>query len=296
MNIILAEAMGMCFGVRDALAITERLDDPSEVTIHGELVHNGSVNRRLTAKGFQITQEEDRSPVPQTPVVLLTAHGVSRTEKERLRRAGKRLVDTTCPLVARVHEAADRLDAQGCHVLVIGRRGHVEVEGIVGDLESFDVLESAREVETYPQKKLGVISQTTTPLSDVERIYRTVQRRNPQAEIRFVDTVCQPTKDRQRALDDLLDQVNVVVVVGGKNSNNTRQLAGRCRHRGVPAYHVQGPSELRVDWFDRRSVVGLTAGTSTLDQTIQSVERRLLEIAAGVHRGSPATDSRSTAS
>lgn len=280
MKIIKAEVLGMCFGVRDALALLDRVERPEAVTIHGELVHNERVLDDLHERGFRMVGESQRLALPLTDAVLITAHGVSDAERSRLERAGKVIIDTTCPLVRRAHQAAQKLQGEGRHVLVIGKRGHVEVEGIVGDLRSYDVIQSADEVRTYPHARLGVLCQTTTPVRHAEDVFAAVKARNPHADVRFADTICHPTKDHQKALERLLSEVDAMVVVGGRNSNNTRQLAQRCRERGVPAYHVQGPEDVRPEWFDGIDIVGLTAGTSTLDTTIQAVHDRLADIAA----------------
>ena len=132
-----------------------------------------------------------------------TAHA-AETMAVRLRSAGKRLVDTTCPLVERVHRAAQALQAEGYHVLVIGRRGHVEVQGIVEDLHSCDVIQSPEEVRRYPHERLGVVCQTTTPERTVRAVREAIGAHNPHAEVRFIDTVCHPTKDHQKALERLL--------------------------------------------------------------------------------------------
>ncbi len=251
MRVIRADAMGMCFGVRDALEVMETVARPEEVTVHGELVHNAEVQRRIDDRGFRVLDESERvGVVPPTPFVLITAHGISNTERRRLEGFGRRLIDTTCPLVLRAHQAARSLRDEGYHVLVIGKRGHVEVQGIVEDLESVDVVQSVDEVRPYPHTRLGVICQTTTADRTARDTLVAIQRCNPGAEVRFVDTICRPTKDRQRALERLLDRVEAVVVVGGANSNNTKQLAARCLERGRPAWHVQGPSDLDPSWFD----------------------------------------------
>ena len=129
--------------------------------------------------------------------MLISAHGISNTERTALQQAGKRLVDTTCPLVRRAHDAALKLQRNGYHVLVIGRADHVEVRGLVGDLIHFDIIESAADVRTFPHARLGIICQTTTLSSHVRDVRAAIAAANPQAEIRFIDTVCQPTKDRQ---------------------------------------------------------------------------------------------------
>jgi 4-hydroxy-3-methylbut-2-enyl diphosphate reductase len=275
MQVIRAEAMGMCFGVRDALALLETVESPRDVTIHGELVHNPTVLVQLDGRGFQRAEEHDRQELPQTPAVMITAHGVSDRERQRLIDAGKALIDTTCPLVERAHQAAQKLQAEGRHVLVIGRRGHVEVRGIVEDLVACDIIERVEDVQTYASPRLGVMCQTTTPPRDVERIHAEIIARNPHASVRLIDTVCQPTKDRQHALQRLVAQVDVVVVVGGRNSNNTRQLVALCGENGVPAHHVQSAADVRAEWFAADQVIGLTAGTSTLDSTIDEIEERL---------------------
>ena len=131
MRIIKADVLGMCFGVRDALALTESLPSPANITIHGDLVHNEKVTGRLAERGFVQQPEDRRRSLPTTDAVLITAHGISRRERARLAAAGKALIDSTCPLVCRAHDAAQKLQADGCHVLVIGKPGHVEVQGII---------------------------------------------------------------------------------------------------------------------------------------------------------------------
>jgi 4-hydroxy-3-methylbut-2-enyl diphosphate reductase len=281
MRVLQAEVLGMCFGVRDALKALQAIDRPEEVTIHGELVHNEVVLTQLGRRGFGMTRESDRNGLPETPTVLITAHGISDRERMRLRAAGKRIVDTTCPLVERVHRAAQALQAEGYHVLVIGRRGHVEVQGIVEDLHSCDVIQAPEEVGRYPYDRLGVVCQTTTPERTVRAVREAIRARNPHAEVRFIDTVCHPTKDHQEALERVLGQVDAMVVVGGRNSNNTRELVALCRERNRPAFHVQGAADLDPAWFAGCRTVGLTAGTSTLDETIEEVRQALLRIDAG---------------
>jgi 4-hydroxy-3-methylbut-2-enyl diphosphate reductase len=280
MQIVVADVLGMCFGVRDALAVIDDIDRPDAVTIHGELVHNEKVLDHLHERGFHMVDEQRRTSLPITDTVLITAHGVSQKERRRLEEAGKRLIDTTCPLVTRAHDAAQKLQRDGCHVLVIGKPGHVEVQGVIEDLASFDIVQSPEEVRTYPHARIGIMCQTTTPVDLAHAIRRAVEAKNSHADVRFVDTICHPTKDHQKALDRLLEQVQAVVVVGGRNSNNTKQLVRRCELGGVPAYHVQDADDLRAEWFDGIDRVGLTAGTSTLADTIRRVHDGLLALAA----------------
>jgi 4-hydroxy-3-methylbut-2-en-1-yl diphosphate reductase len=275
MQVIRAEAMGLCFGVRDAMEQVESITNAEAVTIHGELVHNKIVLHQLKERGFQMVAEGDRQSIPESSEVLITAHGVSERERSRLLSAGKRLIDTTCPLVRIVHQAAQQLEAEGFHVIVIGRKGHVEVQGIVEDLVRYDVIARKEEVKTWPCSRLGIVCQTTTPPWLADQIRIAIEDQNSHAEIRFRNTVCQPTRDRQQAVERLCQEVDAVVAVGGANSNNTRQLVELCRRTGTPAYHVQTAQDLVPTWFRNCRIVGLTAGTSTLDETVQEVYDRL---------------------
>jgi 4-hydroxy-3-methylbut-2-enyl diphosphate reductase len=205
----------------------------------------------------------------------VTAHGISDRERSRLTGNGKQLIDTTCPLVRRAHEAAQRLEREGYYVLVIGRPGHVEVRGIVEDLAECEVISGVADVRSWPHTRLGILCQTTTPPRQAADIVSEIRSRNPQADVRFINTICQPTLDRQNALEELCAKVDVVVVVGGANSNNTRQLVALARELGTPAWQVQSADELRAEWFENCETVGLTAGTSTLDETIDEVHRSL---------------------
>ncbi len=282
MRVIRAEVLGMCFGVRDALDVIEGISDPGGVTILGQLVHNEVVLAELKTRGFAMQNETNGSRpsevVPGNARVLITAHGISDRQRMELQSAGKALIDTTCPLVMRAHQAAKSLQSQGYHVLVIGRKGHVEVEGLIGDLTSFDVVESERDVRDFGQPRLGILCQTTVTERQAAAIRAAIAAHNPDAEIRTIDTICLPTKEHQRSLERLLERVDAMVVVGGRNSNNTRELVELCRQWGRPVVHVQSPADLDPAWFKEVATVGLTAGTSTLDRTIDEVHRALVWI------------------
>lgn len=279
MIVLRAGESGMCFGVRDALLAIESIERPADVTIHGELVHNPAVLRSLEERGFATVAETDRALTPR-PVVLVTAHGVSERERERIAAAGKRIVDTTCPLVHKAHEAARALVAEDRLLVVLGRHDHVEVRGVVEDHDGARVVEDESDVGDFGADRIGVMCQTTLPVDRAERLLAAIRAANPRSDVRFVDTVCAPTKARQTALLDLLARVDALVVVGGRNSNNTARLAATARAHGVPALHVEGPDDLDPTFLRGRRAVGLTAGTSTLAATIDAVERALREWAA----------------
>lgn len=279
MQIIRAAAMGMCFGVRRALEMALAEADPAAVTILGELVHNEEVLRELARRGFAILPEAERGRIPSTSRVMITAHGASDRDRRRLTKAGKDIIDTTCPLVRRIHQAAIHLQAQGYFVIVIGKRGHVEVQGITGDLEACEVVDRPEEAREYAAGRLGVVCQSTVTPDAADAILATIRAKNPGKPICYIPTICRPTILRQRAALLLLRQVDALVVVGGRHSNNTLGLVNQARERGVPCLHVQSEEDLAPEWFDGRDIVGLTAGTSTPEATIEAVYRRLLEIA-----------------
>jgi 4-hydroxy-3-methylbut-2-en-1-yl diphosphate reductase len=278
MKVIRAQAMGMCFGVKDALSSVMMMDHPDKATVYGQLVHNGAVLERIKARGFSMMEESDRTPAVSTPNVVITAHGLSEKERRTLEASGKTLIDTTCPLVSRVHQIARSLQEEGYFVIVAGRKDHVEVKGIVGDLERFTVVEKPEDVLTYPADPIAVVCQTTTPPALRDVLFEIISRKNAGKEIRLIDTICGPTRERQQAVEDLLPQVQALVVVGGKNSNNTRQLRALGEKAGLPCLQVENASELMPHWFSGLDTVGLTAGTSTLDQTIDEVYAALLEM------------------
>ncbi len=282
MRVLRAQAMGMCFGVKDALEKVMGLPQPNEVTVYGQLVHNGEVTRRLEEKGISMVEESDRSPSILKSRVVLTAHGVSDRERLALRNEGKTLIDTTCPLVRRVHELAKDFAKRGYFVVIIGRKDHVEVKGLTGDLEKFAVVENPEDVRIYEADRIGILCQTTTPPALLDRLFQKIARRNFGKEIRFVDTICRPTRERQEAVEELLARVDALVVVGGKNSNNTRQLSLLAQSRHVPSFQVEKEGELNPDWFKGFETIGLTAGTSTLDETIEAVYQALVSLEAAV--------------
>src|SRR5262245_1223070 len=278
MRVIRAEAMGMCFGVRDALELVRGLGEPEAVTVHGELVHNEEVLRDLGQRGFRQTPEGRRVELPLTPRVVITAHGVSERERARLLAAGKELIDTTCPLVRRVQQAARELDRLGYFVVVIGRQGHAEVEGVTGDLRAFAVVADEGSARAFEAARLGVVRQSTTLPALADRVRLALVERNPGKEVRFMDTICRPTRERQEAAVELVGRVEALVVVGGRGSHNTRQLAALAEARGVPVLHVGGAEDLDGGWLRQFEVVGLTAGTSTPDGTVEAVYQALVRL------------------
>jgi 4-hydroxy-3-methylbut-2-en-1-yl diphosphate reductase len=277
MKILVAENFGICFGVRDAIAQAEQLAAEQPLTILGELVHNPIVRERLRRQGVAEAALESTSANSRR--VMITAHGASDRKRAEWRAAGFEVADGTCPLVQHAHEQLKRLVAAGFFPVVIGQLGHVEVKGLIEDFPEGVVVSAREDVTRLPKRpRYGIISQTTQPIEFVREIVDLIRRTYSEAEVRFADTVCKPTKDRQTALRKLIETADAIVVVGGRTSNNTRQLAETCRAAGKIAFHIERPDELRADWFDGMKTVGLTAGTSTLPETVQAAQQRLEEI------------------
>jgi 4-hydroxy-3-methylbut-2-enyl diphosphate reductase len=277
MKIVFADHFGTCFGVRDAIAQAEALASQAPLTILGELVHNPLVRERLRAQGIR----EGSLDLPAAPSkrVMITAHGASDQKHAMWRNAGFEVVDGTCPLVRYAHQQLKRLVAAGCFPVVIGKAWHVEVRGLTEDFPEACVIELPTDIAKLPAKqRYGVVSQTTQPIPHVHAIIDAIRRRYPRSEVCFVDTVCKPTKDRQAALRALIAAAEVIVVVGGRDSNNTRQLVETCRSAGRRAIHVERAEEIDANAFEGVKIVGLTAGTSTMHETVAAVFRQLAKI------------------
>src|SRR5262245_57377881 len=273
MRIIRATHLGMCFGVRDAIALALEQADAGPLTILGDLVHNPTVLNALQSKGIAIAPDAARVT---TPTVMVTAHGASERALARTRALGLTVVEATCPLVRVAHRAVAALAREGRHVVIVGQRNHVEVRGLTGDLDCFDVVLEDDDVLALEERpRFGVAAQTTQPVEKVRHVVEMIRRRFPQSDVRFLDTVCKPTKERQSAAIEMARQADVVIVVGGRSSNNTRELVKTCSRYCGRVHHVQTEADVRPEWLDGANVVGLTAGTSTPDEVIDRVEAQV---------------------
>jgi len=278
MKIIKAEHLGMCFGVRDAIALAKATAQQQSLTILGELVHNETVLAELRERGVQFQRQPDQVA---TRTVMITAHGTSQKTLNETRARGFRVLEATCPLVHVAHRALTKLVAEGAFPIIVGKRDHVEVRGLTGDLTEFEVVLSDADIMRVSARPVfGVVAQTTQPIERVRELVRLLRERFPQSEVRFVDTVCQPTKQRQHAAVELAQRCDVVIVIGGAHSNNTKELVATCAKYCDRVHHIQTAADLRGEWFNESDTVGLTAGTSTPDAQIQLVENWLNELQA----------------
>jgi len=265
MKILRAEHLGMCFGVRDAVALALQEAATQPLTVLGDLVHNETVLARLQTAGIRFQNEVG---LVATARVMITAHGASDRKLAEARQRGLHVIEATCPLVHLAHRSLKMLVSEGFYPIIIGKRDHVEVRGMTEDLAQFDVvLDESEMVDLEERQRFGVVVQA-------------LRERFPKSEVRFIDTVCQPTKQRQHAATGLARQCDVVVVVGGAHSNNTHELVKSCSQFCACVHHVQTADDLLPNWFNADDTVGITAGTSTPDYVIAEVEQRLGELAA----------------
>ncbi len=278
MKILKAEHLGMCFGVRDAIALAVTTAEHEPLTVLGELVHNETVLAELRARGVRIEQTPD---AVATPTVMITAHGASERRIGESHRRGLNVLEATCPLVQVAHRSLAKLVREGFHPVIIGKRDHVEVRGMTEDLPDVDVVLTEADIaQLTARPRFGVIAQTTQPIEKVRHLVGLLRKQFPQAEARFIDTVCQPTKQRQHAAVELAKHSDVVVVIGGAHSNNTHELVRTCGQHCSRVHHIQTAADLREEWFQQEDAVGITAGTSTPDKIISEVERQLKEFGA----------------
>ncbi|HEY4414060.1 MAG TPA: 4-hydroxy-3-methylbut-2-enyl diphosphate reductase [Verrucomicrobiae bacterium] len=269
MKILLAEHLGMCFGVKDAIAMATETARRAPLTILGHLVHNETVLASLRAQGIQFAHQ---AAEVVTPTAMITAHGASERALAETRMRGLQVLEATCPLVRSAHRQLTLLVREGFHPLIIGQRDHVEVRGLTEDLVEFDViLHETDLLQLQERPSFGIVAQTTQPIERVQELVQCVREHFPAAIVRFVDTVCQPTKQRQRAAVDLSKCCTVVVVIGGTRSNNTQELVKTCSQFCRRVHHVQTADDLHVEWFCETDTVGITAGTSTPDELIERV-------------------------
>ncbi len=279
MKITLAQAMGTCFGVQDAIDLALDPQFKDKLTVVGQLVHNPQTTERLKANGVRII-ERDQVDTIATQAVMITAHGASDATKQMLRDRGLTVFDATCPLVIRLHKLARFLEREGYFPVVIGEASHVEVRGVVGNLKAALVVHDENDLAALAgHERIGVVSQTTNRLEKVQKMVTAIRALPWVREVRFVDTICQPVKERQQAIQDLLSQdIDLGIVIGGMNSANTSKLQELMHDRGVEAHHIERAEEIDPRWFVGKHHVGITAGTSTPQDVIEAVRRGVQHI------------------
>jgi 4-hydroxy-3-methylbut-2-enyl diphosphate reductase len=284
MELLLANPRGFCAGVDRAIEIVERA-----LALHGapiyvrhEVVHNRFVVDSLKAKGAVFI--EDLDDVPPGSILIFSAHGVPQSVRREAEARGLTVFDATCPLVTKVHIEVSRMRQQGKEIIMIGHKGHPEVEGTMGQSNGgMYLVETPAEVQTLhvqDEKNLSYVTQTTLSMDDASAIIVALKTRFPFITGPRKDDICYATQNRQDAVKLLAKQCDLVIVVGSPNSSNSNRLREVAKNLSVPAYLVDNASELRAEWLQGKQRIGITAGASAPEVLVQEVIARLQELGA----------------
>jgi 4-hydroxy-3-methylbut-2-enyl diphosphate reductase len=284
MKVLLCRPRGFCAGVERAIEIVRRAlaKFGRPVYVRHEIVHNRVVVDELTAQGAVFVDE--LADVPAGSHVIFSAHGVSPAVFEEARRLRLHEVDATCPLVTKVHMEARRFVREGCTILLIGHREHVEVEGVVGEApEHIVVVASPKEaevVEVADPDRVAVLTQTTLSVDEAMRTMTVLQRRFPKLRTPHREDICYATTNRQMAVKKLQGQVDVWLVIGDASSSNSNRLREIGASSGCPAYLILDATQIRSEWLEGVATVGVTSGASTPEISVQQVVAKLRELGA----------------
>ena len=283
-EIVLAEPRGFCAGVDRAIYIVEHALSKfgAPIYVRHEIVHNTHVVNDLRSRGAIFI--EDLNDVPPGATLVFSAHGVPKAVEHEAQRRGFRVFDATCPLVTKVHVEVAKLHREGYEFIMIGHKGHPEVEGTMGQLsEGIHLVEDVGDVATVrpsQTERLAVVTQTTLSVDDAAEIMAAVQKRFPQIRPPKQQDICYATQNRQDAVKLLSPQVDIVIVVGSPSSSNSNRLRDVSQKYGTPSYMVDHADELQASWFDGKQRIGLTAGASAPDILVQQVITRLRALGA----------------
>lgn len=284
MQIVLANPRGFCAGVDRAISIVDRALDlfGSPIYVRHEIVHNRSVIDDFLKRGVIFT--DDIATIPVGSVVIFSAHGVSQSVQDAAKARKLRVFDATCPLVTKVHMAVARCSRQGRECILVGHAGHPEVAGTMGQYQNraggiylVETLACVRKLRVKDPLNLTYVTQTTLSVDDTRDIIRALQQKFPTIKGPKRDDICYATQNRQRAVKQLAQQADIVLVVGSENSSNANRLK-ELAHLVCPAYLVDDPKQLQVAWFEKKSVIGMTASASTpaalVQKIIQAIKQR----------------------
>jgi 4-hydroxy-3-methylbut-2-en-1-yl diphosphate reductase len=283
-EILLAEPRGFCAGVDRAIDIVERAlaKFGAPIYVRHEIVHNTFVVNDLKSKGAIFIEE--LADVPPGATLVFSAHGVSKAVQQEAQERGFHVFDATCPLVSKVHMEVAKLAKDGYEFIMIGHKGHPEVEGTMGQLDhGIHLVEDTKDVagvQPAQTERLAVVTQTTLSVDDAAEIMKAVKQRFPRIREPKQQDICYATQNRQDAVKIMSRDVDVVIVVGSPTSSNSNRLAELARKLGVPSYMVDSPSELKAEWLEGKARVGLTAGASAPEVLVQEVIARIKALGA----------------
>ena len=293
-EIVLAEPRGFCAGVDRAIEIVERAITRfgAPIYVRHEIVHNTYVVNDLKEKGAIFI--EDLADVPPGATLVFSAHGVSQAVRQEATARGFSVFDATCPLVTKVHVEVAKLHKEGFEFIMIGHKGHPEVEGTMGQLSGgihlVEGVDDVANVRVLQEERLAVVTQTTLSVDDAAEILRAVKLRFPKVREPKQQDICYATQNRQDAVKVLSPTVDILIVVGSPTSSNSNRLRELAQRLGTEAYMVDSPADLQVAWFEGKSRVGLTAGASAPDILVQQVIERLRALGATSVRSIPGVE------
>lgn len=282
MKVILAQPRGFCAGVERAIEIVEealrRFGPP--VYVRHEIVHNPHVVDRLRAKGAVFVQETDE--IPEGAITIFSAHGVSENVETHAKQRGLEVIDATCPLVSKVHTEGQRYTNQGHEIILIGHEGHPEIEGTLGRIQGkvhlISEVEDVANLSVTDPEKLAYITQTTLSVDDTREVIEALQVRFPKIIGPSTKDICYATQNRQAAVRQLSEHVDVVLVIGAHNSSNSNRLRELAEEQGIPAYLIEDASKLQREWIKGKKAVGITAGASAPEDLVQELIEALRQI------------------
>jgi 4-hydroxy-3-methylbut-2-enyl diphosphate reductase len=278
-EILLANPRGFCAGVDRAIAIVKRAlaQFGAPIYVRHEVVHNKFVVDELKAQGAIFI--ENLADVPPGAILIFSAHGVSLAVREEAKTRGFTLFDATCPLVTKVHSEVKKLSSEGYEIIMIGHKGHPEVEGTMGQADSarylVETLADVEQLQVVHSDKLAYVTQTTLSVDDAHTIITALKTRFPAIIGPKKEDICYATQNRQDAVKKLSQAVDIVIVVGSPNSSNSNRLREVATHLGKPAYMIDNASELQKQWFDQVAKVGVTAGASAPEILVQEVLQKI---------------------
>ncbi len=293
-EVVLAQPRGFCAGVDRAIEIVERALTRfgAPIYVRHEIVHNTFVVADLKAKGAIFI--EDLADVPAGATLVFSAHGVSQAVRQEAAQRGFQIFDATCPLVTKVHVEVAKLRREGYEFIMIGHKGHPEVEGTMGQLDDgiylVEDVEDVQRVQVRQPERLAVVTQTTLSVDDASSILAAVKARFPMVREPKKQDICYATQNRQDAVKLLSAEVDILIVVGSPTSSNSNRLREVAERREIAAYMVDNASELKAEWFEGRQRVGLTAGASAPELLVQQVIERLRALGATSVRTMPGVE------